>query len=138
MVAVHEVPYTVADDASQWWREDVEQLEVLLAEDRRAEALALFMRLETASHAPPASQRSPSRLWFPRAELAQAPMWAHCHRTSSIMPPTRSRRASRERNVNPSKARHTWSIRKRFRRCSHGSSDHDGFITQSDLTVKPE
>jgi pimeloyl-ACP methyl ester carboxylesterase len=48
-IAVYEVPYSMADDASQRWREYVEQLEALLAEGRRGDAFALFMRVAGAS-----------------------------------------------------------------------------------------
>lgn len=48
-LAVYEVPYSIADEARQQWREYVGQLEVVLAEDRRDAALELFMRLAGSS-----------------------------------------------------------------------------------------
>jgi pimeloyl-ACP methyl ester carboxylesterase len=39
-LAVYEVPYSMADDASQHWREYVEKLEVMLSEGRRGDAVA--------------------------------------------------------------------------------------------------
>jgi pimeloyl-ACP methyl ester carboxylesterase len=48
-LAVYEVPYSMAEDAAQGWREYVQQLGVLLAEGRRGDAAALFMRLAGAS-----------------------------------------------------------------------------------------
>jgi hypothetical protein len=44
-LAVYEVPYNMADDWPQRWREYVEQLGAVLAEGRRDDALELFMRL---------------------------------------------------------------------------------------------
>jgi pimeloyl-ACP methyl ester carboxylesterase len=48
-LAVYEVPYDTADDAVQRAREYREQLGAALAEDRRADAVALFMRLAGSS-----------------------------------------------------------------------------------------
>jgi pimeloyl-ACP methyl ester carboxylesterase len=44
-LAVYEVPYNVADDWPQRWREYAENLGAALAEGRRGDALELFMRL---------------------------------------------------------------------------------------------
>jgi hypothetical protein len=48
-VAVYEVPYNMADDWPRRWREYVELLGASLAEGRRSDALALFMRLAGSS-----------------------------------------------------------------------------------------
>jgi pimeloyl-ACP methyl ester carboxylesterase len=48
-LAVYEVPYDTADDAVQRAREYREQLGAALAEDRRADAVALFMQLAGSS-----------------------------------------------------------------------------------------
>jgi pimeloyl-ACP methyl ester carboxylesterase len=44
-IAVYEVPYLVDDAAWRRWREYVEELGAALAEERRGDALELFMRL---------------------------------------------------------------------------------------------
>jgi pimeloyl-ACP methyl ester carboxylesterase len=56
-LAVYEVPYFVADDALQRWRDYVQQL----AEDRRGEAVELFLRVAGAEDHIAAARRSP--LW---------------------------------------------------------------------------
>ena len=48
-LAVYEVPYLVADDAARRWQRYVGQLGAALAEGRRGDALALFMRLAGSS-----------------------------------------------------------------------------------------
>lgn len=48
-LAVHEVPYTVGEEATAMWRQYVRDLRPLLAEGRRGDAVALFMRLAGAS-----------------------------------------------------------------------------------------
>jgi pimeloyl-ACP methyl ester carboxylesterase len=48
-LAVYEVPYSMADDGLQRWREYVQELEALLAEGRRGDAAALFMRVAGAT-----------------------------------------------------------------------------------------
>ncbi|MQA86354.1 MAG: alpha/beta fold hydrolase [Streptosporangiales bacterium] len=48
-LAVYEVPYSMADDWPQRWREYVEELGAVLAEGRRGDALELFMRLADSS-----------------------------------------------------------------------------------------
>jgi pimeloyl-ACP methyl ester carboxylesterase len=58
-LAVYEVPYFVADDAVQRWRDYVEQLKAALAEDRRGEAVELFMRVAGAEDAIAEARRSP-------------------------------------------------------------------------------
>lgn len=62
-IAVYEVPYNVSDEWPQIWQEYVENLNALLAEGRRGDALALFMRLTGASEEDIASAR-------------QSPFWA--------------------------------------------------------------
>jgi pimeloyl-ACP methyl ester carboxylesterase len=57
-LAVYEVPYSLGDTSSQHWRDYVEQLESLLAEDRHGDAIALFMRLAGASDSDIAGARS--------------------------------------------------------------------------------
>jgi hypothetical protein len=44
-LAVYEVPYSVADDWPPRWREYRDTLDALLAEDRRGDAIELFMRV---------------------------------------------------------------------------------------------
>ncbi|WP_158888215.1 alpha/beta fold hydrolase [Amycolatopsis anabasis] len=44
-IAVYEVPYLSDEEAAQHWAEYVDQLTAALADDRRADALELFMRL---------------------------------------------------------------------------------------------
>jgi Alpha/beta hydrolase family len=62
-IAVYEVPYPVGEEATRAWREYVEQLEALLADDRRADALRLFMALAGSSPEGIAeAERSP---WWP-------------------------------------------------------------------------
>jgi pimeloyl-ACP methyl ester carboxylesterase len=61
-LAVYEVPYDMADDGPRRQREYVEQLGVLLAEDRRGDAAALFMRVAGASEEMIAGARS-SPMW---------------------------------------------------------------------------
>ncbi len=48
-LAVYDVPYNMADDWPQRWREYTEELGQVLAEGRRGDALALFMRLAGSS-----------------------------------------------------------------------------------------
>jgi pimeloyl-ACP methyl ester carboxylesterase len=48
-LAVYEVPYNMADDWPQRWREYAQQLDAVLAEDRRGDALELFMRFTGSS-----------------------------------------------------------------------------------------
>jgi Alpha/beta hydrolase family len=61
-LAVYEVPYNMADDWPLRWREYVEDLGALLAEDRRDAALELFMRLAAVSEEGIASAKS-SPMW---------------------------------------------------------------------------
>jgi pimeloyl-ACP methyl ester carboxylesterase len=61
-LAVYEVPYNVADDWPQRWREYVEQLGTMLAEGRRGDALELFMRLAGSSEEDVAGARN-SPFW---------------------------------------------------------------------------
>jgi pimeloyl-ACP methyl ester carboxylesterase len=61
-LAVYEVPYNVADDWPQRWREYVGQLEAALAEGRRGDALELFMRLAGSSEEEIAGAKS-SPFW---------------------------------------------------------------------------
>jgi hypothetical protein len=48
-IAIYEVPYNMADDGPQRQREYVEQLEAFLAQGRRGDAAALFMRIAGAT-----------------------------------------------------------------------------------------
>jgi pimeloyl-ACP methyl ester carboxylesterase len=57
-LAVYEVPYNMADDGPQRQQEYVQQLEALLAEGRRGDAAALFMRLAGATEEMIAGARS--------------------------------------------------------------------------------
>jgi pimeloyl-ACP methyl ester carboxylesterase len=61
-LGVYEVPYFVADDALQRWREYVEQLGTALGEGRRGEAVELFMRVAGATEEMVAAARS-SPVW---------------------------------------------------------------------------
>jgi pimeloyl-ACP methyl ester carboxylesterase/GNAT superfamily N-acetyltransferase len=61
-LAVYEVPYMTGDEMSQHWREYVEQLEAALAEDRRGDAVELFMRVAGSSEEQIARARS-SPMW---------------------------------------------------------------------------
>ena len=61
-LAVYDVPYDVADDATQRYREYAGQLAALLAEGRRGDAVAHFMRLAGSSEEEIASARH-SRYW---------------------------------------------------------------------------
>jgi Alpha/beta hydrolase family len=44
-VSVYELPYLIGEEASRMWRQYVEELNAALAEDRRADAVELFMRV---------------------------------------------------------------------------------------------
>ncbi len=48
-LAVYDVPYSIGEEASRRWREYVEELDVVLAEGRRGDAVELFMRVAGAS-----------------------------------------------------------------------------------------
>jgi pimeloyl-ACP methyl ester carboxylesterase len=48
-LAVYDVPYNLAEDWPRRWREYVEQLGALLAQERRGDAFALFMRIADSS-----------------------------------------------------------------------------------------
>jgi pimeloyl-ACP methyl ester carboxylesterase len=61
-VAVYDVPYSVGDDASQRWRDYVERLGRALAEDRRGEAVELFMWVAGSQEETIAAARS-SPVW---------------------------------------------------------------------------
>jgi pimeloyl-ACP methyl ester carboxylesterase len=61
-LGVYEVPYFVADDALQRWREYVEQLGSVLGEGRRGDAVELFMRVAGATEEMVAGARS-SPVW---------------------------------------------------------------------------
>jgi pimeloyl-ACP methyl ester carboxylesterase len=61
-LGVYEVPYFVADDALQRWREYVEQLGSALGEGRRGDAVELFMRVAGATEEMVAGARS-SPVW---------------------------------------------------------------------------
>lgn len=64
-IAVYEVPYFVDEAALQGWQGYVAQLTALLAEDRRGDAFALFMRLAGSPEEDIASAKS-------------SPVWASC------------------------------------------------------------
>jgi pimeloyl-ACP methyl ester carboxylesterase len=61
-VAVYEVPYSMGDDAARQWREYVQELTALLADGRRGDAAALFMRVAGATEEMIAGARS-SPVW---------------------------------------------------------------------------
>jgi pimeloyl-ACP methyl ester carboxylesterase len=61
-LGVYEVPYFVADDALQRWREYVEQLGTALGEGHRGEAVELFMRVAGATEEMVAGARG-SPVW---------------------------------------------------------------------------
>jgi hypothetical protein len=61
-LALYEVPYFVADDMLQRWREYVERLGHVLAEGRRGDAVELFMRVAGSSDEDIAGARS-SPFW---------------------------------------------------------------------------
>lgn len=86
-VAVYEVPYELDADAPRRHREYVEGLDALLAEGRRGDAVALFMRLAGSSEQDVASARS----WqgWPGLEVL-APTLAYdaaCLRMGASQPP---------------------------------------------------
>jgi pimeloyl-ACP methyl ester carboxylesterase len=68
-LAVYEVPYNMADDWPQRWRDYVERLGSVLAEGRRGDALELFMRLAGSSKDDIAGARS-SPFWAGGETLA--------------------------------------------------------------------
>jgi thioesterase domain-containing protein len=61
-LAVYEVPYDMAEEGPQQWREYVQELEGLLAEGRRGDAAELFMRTAGATEEMIAGARS-SPVW---------------------------------------------------------------------------
>jgi hypothetical protein len=61
-LAVYEVPYSIGEEASRRWREYVEELEAVLAEGRRGDAVELFMRVAGASEENIAGARN-SPMW---------------------------------------------------------------------------
>lgn len=48
-LAVYEVPYSMGDEAVQYWQDYVKELTTALADNRRDDALALFMKLAGSS-----------------------------------------------------------------------------------------
>jgi pimeloyl-ACP methyl ester carboxylesterase len=68
-LVVYEVPYNMAEDWPLRWRDYVEQLGNVLAEGRRSDAIALFMRLTGFSDEDVAALRS-SSYWPDMAALA--------------------------------------------------------------------
>jgi pimeloyl-ACP methyl ester carboxylesterase len=68
-LAVYEVPYNTSDEWSQQWLEYVRQLEAVLAEGRRGDAVELFMQLAGSSEEEVAGARS-SPMWPGLEELA--------------------------------------------------------------------
>jgi pimeloyl-ACP methyl ester carboxylesterase len=71
-IAVYEVPYSVAEDAEERHREYVDGLRRLLAEDRRGDAFAHFMR--TAG--------SPEEVI---ESVRQSPVWPRCEAIASTL-----------------------------------------------------
>jgi pimeloyl-ACP methyl ester carboxylesterase len=69
MLAVYEVPYNMAEDWPRRWQTYVEQLGATLAEDRRGDALELFLRVTGASDDDIAGARS-SPFWAGGEALA--------------------------------------------------------------------
>lgn len=61
-LAVYEVPYNMAEDWPQRWRQYVDKLEAVLAEGRRGDALELFMELAGSSEEDIAGART-STFW---------------------------------------------------------------------------
>lgn len=68
-IAVYEVPYLIGDDATRGWRAYVDALGPVLAEDRRGDALELFMRMAGSSEENIVRARS-SPLWPGLEDLA--------------------------------------------------------------------
>jgi pimeloyl-ACP methyl ester carboxylesterase len=68
-LAVYEVPYNMADDWPQRWRDYVDQLETVLAKGLRGDALELFMRLAGSSDEEIAGARN-SPFWPAMEDLA--------------------------------------------------------------------
>jgi Alpha/beta hydrolase family len=68
-LAVYEVPYNMADDWPPRWRDYVANLEAVLAEGRRGDALELFMQLAGSSEQEIAGARS-SPFWPAMEDLA--------------------------------------------------------------------
>jgi pimeloyl-ACP methyl ester carboxylesterase len=68
-LAVYEVPYDMAEDWPSRWRDYVENLEVSLAEGRRGDAFALFMRVTGSSEEDIAAARS-SPMWSDLEHIA--------------------------------------------------------------------
>ena len=71
-IAVYEVPYLVADDMGEQWREYVDQLRLALAAGRRGDAIELFMRVAGSSEEGIASARSSPALARRRGPGAHA------------------------------------------------------------------
>jgi len=93
-IAVYEVPYQVDDDAVRQWSDYVERLTPALADDRRGDALELFMRLAGSSDDDIAGARS-SEFW-PHLE-ALAPTLAYDAACLGDGPPPLARLATIER-----------------------------------------
>lgn len=68
-LAVYDVPYNMADEWRALWRDYVEQVGAVLAEGRRGDALALFMRLTGSSEDDIARGRR-SAMWRASEALA--------------------------------------------------------------------
>ena len=88
-LAVYEVPYDTADDAPQRQRQYFQRLESLLAQDRRGDALAVFMRTAGASEDDVAGARH-SPMW-PGLESIAHTLLRGC---GAFGPPPRARLAS--------------------------------------------
>ena len=68
-LAVYEVPYNMADDWPQRWRDYVENLSAVLAEGRRSQAMELFMQV-TGSSPDDVEGAKSSPFWRPMEALA--------------------------------------------------------------------
>jgi pimeloyl-ACP methyl ester carboxylesterase len=68
-LGIYEVPYFLSDEILKHWQEYVENLGALLAEGRRGDALALFMRLAGSTEEDIASARA-SEYWAASEGLA--------------------------------------------------------------------
>jgi pimeloyl-ACP methyl ester carboxylesterase len=68
-IAVYDVPYGVGEEAARRWRIYVERLGPALAEDRRGEAIELFMRVAGAAEEAIAAARS-SPVWASLESIA--------------------------------------------------------------------
>ncbi|HEY8599224.1 MAG TPA: alpha/beta hydrolase [Thermomicrobiales bacterium] len=90
-LAVYEVPYSTDDDAAQQWQKYSAQLGAALAEGRRGDALALFMRVAGSPEEAIASARE-SAQWPDLEAIAHTLAYdAAC--LGNLRPPTRRLKA---------------------------------------------